>query len=73
MKEQKTTFTEQIADEGAYITQSADIPDEERLYLTCRMKIPGEAGDAWRDASTEEKAEYDARMANKYPVPQSMN
>ena len=34
MKEQKTTFTEQIAEEGGYITQAAEVSDEERLYLT---------------------------------------
>ena len=32
MKEQKTTFTEQIADEGGYITQAAEVPDEERNF-----------------------------------------
>lgn len=36
MKEQKTSFTEQIADEGAYITQNAEVSDDERLYLTAR-------------------------------------
>ena len=71
MKEQKTTFTEQIADEGAYITQASEVSDEERLYLTRRVKLSGEAGDAWRDAFAEEKAEYDAHMAKKYPVPVS--
>lgn len=42
MKEQKTTFTEQIAEEGGYITQAAEVSDEERLYLTRRVKLPGE-------------------------------
>lgn len=41
MKEQKTTFTEQIAEEGGYITQAAEVSDEERLYLTRRVKLPG--------------------------------
>lgn len=69
MKEQKTTFTEQIAGEGAYITQNAEVPDDERLYLTRRVKLPREAADLWRDASADEKAHYDARMAERYPVP----
>lgn len=67
MKEQKTSFTEQVADEGAYITQNAEVADDERLYLTRRMKLPKEAPDLWRDASADEKAQYDARMAEKYP------
>ncbi len=69
MKEQKTTFTEQIADEGAYLTQNAEVPDDERLYLTRRVKLPGEQPGLWRDASADEKAHYDARMAERYPAP----
>ena len=69
MKEQKTSFTEQVADEGAYITQNAEVSDDERLYLTRRMKLPKEEAGLWRDASAEEKAAYDARMAERYPVP----
>lgn len=68
MKEQKTSFTEQVADEGAYITQNAEVADDDRLYLKRRMKLPDEAPDLWRDASAEEKAQYDARMAEKYPM-----
>jgi hypothetical protein len=68
MKEKKTTFTEQIADESSYITQNAEVSDDERLYLKRRMKLPDEASDLWRDASAEEKAQYDARMAEKHPV-----
>lgn len=66
MKEKKTTFTEQVADEGAYITQNAEVADDDRLYLKRRMKLPDEAPDLWRDAPAEEKAQYDARMADKY-------
>lgn len=69
MKEQKTTFTEQIADEGGYITQAAEVPDEERLYLTRRVKLPGEKAGTWRDATADEKKQYDMRMAEKYPIP----
>lgn len=68
MKEQKTSFTEQVADDGAYITQNAEVPDDDRLYLKRRMKLPNEAADLWRDASAEEKAQYDTRMAEKYPM-----
>lgn len=69
MKEQKRSFTEQIADEGAYITQSAEVSDDERLYLTRRVKLQGEETGLWRDASADEKAQYDARMAERYPAP----
>lgn len=69
MKEQKRSFTEQIADEGAYITQSAEVSDDERLYLTRRVKLQGEESGLWRDASADEKAQYDARMAERYPMP----
>ena len=62
MKELKTAFTEQIADEGAYLTQTAEVADEERLFVKRRIKIPDEAPGLWRDASAEEKAEYDDRM-----------
>lgn len=62
MKEQKTTFTEQIADEGGYITQAAEVPDEERVYLTRRVKLPGEKAGTWRDATAGERDEYIARM-----------
>lgn len=70
MKEQKRSFTEQIADEGAYITQSAEVSDDERLYLTRRVKLQGEETGLWRDASADEKAQYDARMAERYPAPE---
>lgn len=69
MKEQKTSFTEQVADEGAYITQNAEVSDDERLYLTRRIKLPKEEAGLWRDASADEKAAYDARMAERYPAP----
>ena len=65
MKEQKTIFTEQIADEGSYITQAAEVPDEERLYLTRRIKLSGEKSGMWRDATSEERDEYIARMQEK--------
>ena len=61
MKEQKTTFTEQIAD-----TQAAEVSDEERLYLTRRVKLPGEKSGTWRDATAGERDEYIARMQEKY-------
>lgn len=70
MKEQKRSFTEQIADAGAYITQSAEVSDDERLYLTRRVKLQGEETGLWRDASADEKAQYDARMAERYPAPE---
>ena len=73
MKEQKRSFTEQIADEGAFITQSAEVPDDERLYLTRRMKLQGEETGLWRDASADEKAQYDARMAERYPAPEMID
>lgn len=66
MKDQKTTFTEQIADEGGYITQAAEVSDEERLYLTRRVKLPGEKSGTWRDATAGERDEYIARMQEKY-------
>lgn len=69
MKERKTTFTEQIADQGGYITQAAEVPDEERIYLVRRIKIPGEKSGLWRDATAQEKADYNARLAEKYPQP----
>lgn len=69
MKEQKTSFTEQVADDGAYITQNAEVPDDDRLYLKRRMKLPNEAADLWRDAPAEEYEAWNARMQEKYPVP----
>ena len=69
MKEHKTSFTEQVADDGAYITQNAEVSDDERLYLTRRMKLPKEEAGLWRDASVDEKAAFDARMAERYPTP----
>lgn len=69
MKEQKTSFTEQIADDGAYITQNAEVADDDRLYLKRRMKLPNEAADLWRDAPAEEYEAWNARMQEKYPVP----
>ena len=63
MKELKTAFTEQIADEGAYLTQAAEVTDEERLFVKRRIKIPDESPGLWFDASAEEKAEHDGRMS----------
>ena len=67
MKEQKTSFTEQVADDGTYITQNAEVPDDDRLYLKRRMKLPNEAADLWRDAPAEEYEAWNNRMREKYP------
>ena len=40
MKELKTAFTEQIADEGAYLTQAAEVTDEENDVSKFPMKPP---------------------------------
>lgn len=40
MKEQKTSFTEQVADDGAYITQNAEVPDDDRLLPETPYETP---------------------------------
>lgn len=69
MEERKTSFTEQIADEGAFITQNAEVTDDNRLYLKRRVKLPNEDPNLWRDASADEKTQFDARMIERYHLP----
>lgn len=51
-------LTELVADEGMYITQSAEVWDE-RVFCTRRVLTPSEAATDWRDATEEEKVEYE--------------
>ena len=62
----QTDFISYGINEGGYITQAAEVPDEERVYLTRRVKLPGEKAGTWRDATAGERDEYIARVQEKY-------
>lgn len=46
------------ANEGYYLTQSADVPNEERLYLTAIKGANVNESD-WREATLEEKEAFE--------------
>ena len=47
---------------GMWLTQSADIPDEERVYTDSLYLAVNDFEDRWRDATNEEKEDWEARM-----------
>jgi preprotein translocase subunit Sec63 len=52
------------ANEGYYLTQSADVANEERIYITA---IKGENVNEsdWREATQEEKDEFEKAQEEK--------
>ena len=52
-------MTELVADEGKYITQAAEVWDA-RVFCTRRVLLPGETAAGWRDATAQEKDDYEA-------------
>lgn len=61
--ERNITVTEMRPTGSKYLTQSADVEDVERLFLTSRIKLPNEDGTEWREATAEEVAAHDAQVA----------
>lgn len=52
-------MVELVADPGQYITQAAEVWDA-RVFCTRRVLLPGEAAADWRDATEQEKNDYEA-------------
>jgi hypothetical protein len=52
------------AKEGYYLTQSADVATEERLYLTAIKGMNVNEAD-WREATEEEKEAYEKAQEEK--------
>lgn len=50
------------AKEGMWLTQSADIPDEERVFTDSVYLAVNDSKDRWRDATQAEKDAWEARM-----------
>ena len=46
------------ANEGYYLTQSADVANEERIYITVIKGVNVNESD-WREATEEEKVEWE--------------
>lgn len=46
------------ANEGYYLTQSADVANEERIYITAIKGVNVNEAD-WREATQEEKDEFE--------------
>lgn len=49
--------------EGYYLTQSAEVANEERLYLTAIKGVNINESD-WREATSEEKEEFTRLIEN---------
>lgn len=50
------------AKEGMWLTQSGDIKDEERVYTDSVFLAVNDSRDRWRDATDQEKQEWEQRM-----------
>lgn len=50
------------AKEGMWLTQSGDIKVEERVYTDSVYLAVNDSKDRWRDATDQEKQEWEARM-----------
>ena len=58
---------ELLAPAGCYLTQAAETPIEERLFLTRKVILPDEDVTKWRVATTEEKQEQDEYFEQQLP------
>ena len=58
---------ELLAPAGYYLTQAADTPIEERLFLTRKVLLPDEEAAKWRIAAMEEKLEQDDYFKAQMP------
>lgn len=50
------------AKEGMWLTQSGDINDNERVFTDSVFLAVNDSKDRWRDATDQEKQEWEARM-----------
>ena len=50
------------AKEGMWLTQSADIPDEERVFTDSVFLAVNDSRERWRDVTDQEKKEWEQRM-----------
>ncbi len=55
----ENNMVELVAEPGQYITQAAEVWDA-RVFCTRRVLLPGEVATGWRDATAQEKSEYEA-------------
>ena len=55
----ENNMVELVAEPGQYITQAAEVWDA-RVFCTRRVLLPGEVAAGWRDATAQEKSEYEA-------------
>ena len=53
------------AKEGMWLTQSADIPSEERVFTDSVFLAVNDSEDRWRDATNEEKDEWERLMEER--------
>lgn len=51
------------AKEGMWLTQSADIPDEERVFTDSVFLAVNDSKERWRDATDQEKTEWEKRIS----------
>jgi hypothetical protein len=52
------------AKEGYYLTQSADVANEDRIFITA-IKGENVSESDWREATQEEKDEYEVETNNE--------
>lgn len=52
------------AKDGHYLTQSADVAKEDRIFITA-IKGASINESAWREATAEEKEEFETEMSKK--------
>lgn len=61
------TLRELVADNGMYLTQSAEVFDQ-RVFCRRRMMLPTETESDWRDATAKERADYEALTTPRKPT-----
>jgi len=55
-----SSFRELIADEGKRLTQSANVPDDERIFVTAVALGKGTRVDAWKEVDAPEPDGWEA-------------
>ena len=60
------------AKEGYYLTQSADVADNERIYITAIKGVNVNESD-WREATEEEKKGYEEEEAKRMEEENNLN
>lgn len=71
METREMKVTVLTASEGRWLTQSADVPTENRVYVRTAYVGRADTPDNWREASDEERTQFEAARQPKSDEPET--